>query len=49
LTPRPDGVSFIIANAVDPYLQTFGQLWTIFLPIGLINSQLISEKTVIRK
>jgi len=36
--------SFLVANAVDPYLQTFGQLWTLFLPIGLINWQMVSVK-----
>lgn len=35
---------FLVANAVDPYLQTFGQLWTLFLPIGLINWQMVSAK-----
>ncbi|MHB8412426.1 MAG: O-antigen ligase family protein [Candidatus Acidiferrales bacterium] len=35
---------FLVANAVDPYLQTFGQLWTLFLPIGLINWQMVSVK-----
>ncbi len=36
--------SFLLANAVDPYLQTFGQLWPLFLPIGLINWQVVSVK-----
>jgi len=34
---------FLIANAVEPYLQTFGQLWPLFLPIGLINWWLLSN------
>lgn len=34
---------FLIANATNPYLQTFGHLWTIFLPIALINLWLLSK------
>jgi hypothetical protein len=40
---------FLMANAVDPYLQTFGQLWTLFLPIGLINWQMVSVKATAAK
>jgi len=40
---------FLVANAVDPYLQTFGQLWTLFLPIGLINWQMVSVKATAAK
>lgn len=28
---------FLIANASNPYLQAYGHLWVIFLPVALIN------------
>jgi hypothetical protein len=34
---------FLIANSVEPYLQTFGQLWPLFLPLGLINWWLLTN------
>ncbi len=37
--------SVLIANATNPYLQTFGHLWTLFLPIAIINSSLMFERT----
>ena len=30
-------VSFLIANATNPYFQAYGQLWTLFLPIAMVN------------
>jgi hypothetical protein len=35
----------LIANATNPYLQTFGHLWTLFLPIAMINSSLVFERS----
>lgn len=35
--------SFLIANATNPYLQAYGHLWTIFLPIAIINRALLTE------
>lgn len=37
--------SFLIANATNPYLQTFGGLWTLFLPVAMINSSLLFERS----
>jgi len=37
--------SFLIANATNPYLQTFGHLWTLFIPVALINSSLMFERS----
>jgi O-antigen ligase/polysaccharide polymerase Wzy-like membrane protein len=28
---------FLVANATNPYLQAYGQLWTLFLPIAVLN------------
>lgn len=28
---------FLLANASNPYLQAYGNLWTIFLPVAVIN------------
>ncbi len=30
-------VMFLVANATNPYFQAYGQLWTIFLPVALLN------------
>lgn len=30
-------ICFLIANATNPYLGKFDYLWTIFLPLGLVN------------
>ena len=35
----------LIANATNPYLQTFGHLWTLFLPVAMINSNLLFERS----
>ena len=32
---------FLIANATNPYLAKFDYLWTIFLPIGILNAYLL--------
>jgi hypothetical protein len=34
--------SFLVANATNPYLQAYGQLWTLFLPVAVINVFLIA-------
>jgi len=34
---------FLIANATDPYLARFDGLWTIFLPLAVINFWLLSR------
>jgi O-antigen ligase len=36
--------SFLIANATNPYLAKFDGLWTIFLPIALINLWLVERR-----
>lgn len=36
--------SFLIANASNPYLQAFGHLWVLFLPIGLINLMYLTRR-----
>ncbi|WP_216320914.1 O-antigen ligase family protein [Deinococcus aestuarii] len=28
---------FLLANATNPYLQAYGNLWTVFLPVAVIN------------
>jgi O-antigen ligase len=37
--------SFLIANATNPYLAKFDGLWTIFLPIAVINLWLVERQT----
>lgn len=37
-------VSFLMANASNPYLGAFDHLWTIFLPMGIINYCLTQNK-----
>jgi O-antigen ligase len=37
---------FLIANATNPYLAKFDGLWTIFLPLALINSWLVTYQPV---
>jgi hypothetical protein len=39
--------SFLIANASNPYLAKFDYMWVIFLPIAMINANLISHVTPI--
>jgi hypothetical protein len=34
--------TFLIANATNPYLEKFDCLWTMFLPVALINVSLLS-------
>jgi hypothetical protein len=34
-------ICFLIANATNPYLAKFDYLWTIFLPIGILNAYLL--------
>jgi O-antigen ligase len=34
---------FLIANATNPYLGKFDYLWTLFLPIGVLNAYLLQE------
>ncbi len=35
---------FLVANATNPYLQAYGHLWTLFLPIAFVNSYLLRRK-----
>ena len=45
ITPHLIGViCFLIANASNPYLAAFDHLWTIFLPMGIINYCLIHNQ-----
>lgn len=37
--------SFLIANATNPYLAKFDGLWTIFLPVAVINLWLVERQT----
>lgn len=37
-------ISFLIANATNPYLGKFDYLWVIFLPVGLINYWLLENR-----
>lgn len=34
---------FLIANASNPYLQAYGHLWVLFLPIAMINIWLLAH------
>jgi hypothetical protein len=34
--------TFLIANATNPYLEKFDCLWTVFLPLALINASLLN-------
>lgn len=34
-------ISFLIANATNPYLAAFDYLWTLFLPVAVINGWLL--------
>jgi hypothetical protein len=34
-------ICFLIANATNPYLAKFDYLWTIFLPVGILNAYLL--------
>jgi hypothetical protein len=37
---------FLIANATNPYLMKFDYLWTLFLPVGLVNIGLLRDNTM---
>lgn len=37
-------ISFLIANASNPYLGAFDHLWTLFLPVGIINYCLVKKE-----
>ena len=37
---------FLIANATNPYLSKFDYLWTLFLPIGLVNIGLLRDNAI---
>jgi O-antigen ligase len=42
ILPLLSGLScFLIANATNPYLAKFDYLWTIFLPVGILNAYLL--------
>ena len=34
-------ICFLVANATNPYLSKFDYLWTLFLPVGLVNTGLL--------
>jgi len=36
-------VCFLIANATNPYLQKFDYLWTLFLPVAVLNAYLLNN------
>lgn len=42
-------ISFLIANATNPYLSKFDFMWTIFLPISIINYYLIQKENKVLK
>jgi hypothetical protein len=35
--------TFLIANATNPYLEKFDCLWTLFLPVAVINASLLNQ------
>ena len=37
-------VSFLIANAADPYLEKYDYMWVIFLPVAIINIWLCTRE-----
>jgi hypothetical protein len=37
-------VGFLIANATNPYLEKFDYLWTLFLPVAVLNAYLLKSK-----
>lgn len=39
-------VCFLMANATNPYLSKFDYLWTIFLPVGLVNIGLLRDNAI---
>lgn len=36
-------ISFLIANATNPYLEKYDYLWVIFLPVAFVNAWLIRQ------
>ncbi|HBD3887813.1 TPA: hypothetical protein KJF53_003784, partial [Escherichia coli] len=36
-------ISFMIANATNPYLLKFDYMWLIFIPLGIANSILVKK------
>lgn len=44
LIPLFSGLTcFLIANATNPYLEKFDYLWTIFLPVAVLNAYLLKH------
>jgi len=39
-------ICFLIANATNPYMSKFDYLWTLFLPVGLVNIGLLRENAI---
>jgi hypothetical protein len=37
-------IGLIIGSATNPYLVTFDSLWAVFMPIGLINMELLRKE-----
>jgi hypothetical protein len=37
--------TFLIANATNPYLEKFDCLWTVFLPLAVVNVSLLKENS----
>ena len=35
--------TFLIANATNPYLETYDYLWVIFLPLAVVNVLLLGR------
>jgi len=35
--------TFLIANATNPYLEKFDYVWTIFLPLAVVNASLLNR------
>ena len=45
LIPTLTGLAcFLVASATNPYLQKFDYLWTIFLPVAVLNSYMLRKK-----
>lgn len=45
LVPLLAGMTgFLISNATNPYLSKFDYLWTIFLPVAVINAYLVGRR-----
>lgn len=43
LPPLVGLTGFLVANATNPYLAKFDYLWTIFLPVAILNSYLLQK------